>query len=97
MASASELTKTPKRYSLPSGRMVTVYLYATPDRPWEVHEDGGMYVLRREKRGAAGSFQLFCVGQTGPLVLAKSDAEALEEILNSRPPARPSSSESRAV
>lgn len=69
---------------LPSGRKVRLLLMTDPRRPWEVHEDAGMCVVRRAKRGDSGEYQSFrsASSQIEPLVLTRPDAEALTTALN---------------
>ena len=73
---------TPKAV-LPSGRIVPLSGVGTPGRPWSICEQGGMYTLRRPRRGDSSMFDTFMGGRITAQVFDRWDAEALESVLNS--------------
>lgn len=77
----------PIKIALPSGKMATLRKPA-PERPWQAVREGGVYVVRRVKRGESSEWETFAnQGSLSPLCLDLTDAEALVAALNAAWPA----------
>ena len=70
------------RVVLPSGRRVLLTRIADPLRPWELSESGGTCTLTRVRRGDSSSEERYSADRVAPLLLDRTDAEALLMALN---------------
>jgi hypothetical protein len=70
--------------TLPSGRVVVLNAFADPRRPWDLHQEGGMWTVVRPRRGDSTAYEVFKGGRTYGQVFDEADARALVGLLNAR-------------
>ena len=67
---------------LPSGRSVLLVANSIPDCPWEIHEAGAVFYVRRLRRGNSVEFEYFKGGAMQSMPFDRVDATALTDHMN---------------